>query len=82
VVATEQAKLLSGPEAKTDRVVDCIAGELFGDLEDANNARAIVVDAGAVKDGIRVATDDKDRILVASDSFGDDVLSGKKLLVQ
>ena len=52
VVAAEQAEFLAGPEAEADGVVDRVAGELLGDFEDADDAGAVVVDAGAGEDGV------------------------------
>jgi hypothetical protein len=75
VVAAQQAELLAGPEAEADGVVDRVAGELLGDLEDADDSGAVVVDTGTREDGVRVAADDEDGILVAADCFGDDVFT-------
>jgi hypothetical protein len=77
VVAAEQTELFSGPEAQADRVVDGVASELFSDLEDADDARAVVVDTRTVEDGVGVSPNDEDRVLVASDGLGDDVLAGR-----
>ena len=75
VVRTKQAELLGGPEADADGVVDGVAGELLSDLEDADDAGAVVVNAWAGLHGIGVAADDEDGILVAADSLCDDVLT-------
>lgn len=58
IIAAEQAELLCSPEGDTDRVVDGIAGQLLGNLEDADDTRAVVVDTGPSKDTVRVASDD------------------------
>ena len=52
MVAAEQAEFLAGPEAEADGVVDRVAGQLLGDFEDADDAGAVVVDAGAGEDGV------------------------------
>ena len=75
VVGAEQAELLGGPEADADGVVDGVAGELFGDFEDADDAGAIVVDTGTREDGVGVAADDEDGVFVAADCFCDDVFT-------
>lgn len=75
VVRTEQAELLGGPEADADGVVDGIAGELFGDFEDTDDAGAVVVDTWAGLHGVGVATDNEDGVFVAADGLCDDVLT-------
>ena len=75
VVRAEQAELLGGPEADADGVVNGVAGELFGDFEDADDAGAVVVDAWAGLHGVGVAADDEDGVFVAADSLGDNVLT-------
>ena len=48
VVGTaEEAKLLSSPETEADGVLETEVGEGLGDIENANDARAVVVDTGA-----------------------------------
>jgi hypothetical protein len=75
VVGAEQTELLSGPEADADGVVDCIAGKLFSNLEDTDDAGAVIVDTRAGLDRVGVAANDKDRILVAANSLCNDVLT-------
>ena len=52
VVAAQQAEFFTCPEAETNGIVDGVAGELLGDFEDADDAGAVVVDAGAGEDGV------------------------------
>jgi hypothetical protein len=54
---------------------------LLGDFEDANDAGAVVVDAWAGEDGVGVAADDENGVLVAADCFGDDVLTISRLVL-
>lgn len=75
VVGAEQAELLGGPEADADGVVDGVAGELFGDFEDADDAGAVVVDTWAGLHGVGVAADDEDGVFIAADGLCDDILT-------
>lgn len=75
VVRAEQAELLGGPEADADGVVNGVAGELLSNLEDTDDAGAVIVDAWAGLHGVGVAADDEDGVFVAADSLGDNVLT-------
>lgn len=76
VVGTEEPEFLGRPEAEADGVLDLVLGEGFGDGEDADGARAVVVDAGAGEDRVGVAAEDEDVGLVARFGLGDDVVRG------
>jgi len=51
-LGTQQSVLFGAPEGEADGVLDLELCEGFGDLEHANGARAIVVDARAGEDRV------------------------------
>lgn len=75
VVGAEQTELFGGPEGDANGVVDCVAGELLSNLEDTDDAGAVVVDTRAGLHRVGVTANDEDGVLVAADGLGDDVLT-------
>ena len=79
VVAAQQAELLRRPEAEAHRVLDREAGQRLGDDEVADDAGAVVVDAGPGLDRVRVATQRDDVVGVAALGLRDHVVGGTVL---
>ena len=71
--AAQQAELLRGPEAEADGVLHLVLGERLGDDKVADDATAVVVDAGAGVDRVAVAAERDDVVGVAGFGLRDDV---------
>lgn len=76
VSSTKQTLLLSGPPGEADGVVDLVLGQLLGDLKKTDGAGAVVVDTWAGLDGIGVASQVDDVVVVTSLGLSNDVGGG------
>lgn len=79
VERAEFAKFFGAPEAQADSVFELEFGEGQGGDECADGAGAIVVDARAREDGVGVAADHEDIVVVTLLGLGDDVVVGAVL---
>lgn len=76
VSSSEKTLLLGGPPGEAHGVVDLVLGQLLGDLEETDGAGAVVVNSWAGLDGIGVATEVDDVVVVTSLGLSNDVGGG------
>lgn len=76
----EEAELFTAPPAEAYGIVDRVVGELDRCLENADRARAVVVDAGSIEHGVRVRTDGNHSVVVSAQSLRNNIETGIALV--
>ena len=74
-LGTQETSLLGSPPGEANSVVDLKFSQVKGNFKDGDSSRAVVVDAGASGNGIGVAANVDDVLLVTSLGLDNDVLA-------
>lgn len=76
VSSSQKTLLLGSPPGEADGIVDLVLGQLLGDLEETDGAGAVVVNTWAGLDGVGVAANVNNVVVVTSLGLSNDVGGG------